>query len=162
MRLRLTTCVWGAVIAVMVVVAKQCEEVCDNEPDGPCKQDPRAVYSEAIHSDTVSYEQLKEMMATGILQLFDVRNPDEFEEGYIPGATNIPLDDLEDAFRMDPDQFRQHYGVSMPGKSDCDFILHCQRGRRSLTALEIVQHLGYFRARHYAGGYSEWAQLEAQ
>ncbi|KAK1787754.1 hypothetical protein P4O66_016230 [Electrophorus voltai] len=154
--------VMGSLMAV-VVLAKQGGGSCDDGFDCSYKLEPRTVYSQAIDSDiVVTYEQLKEMIATGNVQLFDVRNPDEFEEGSIPGATNIPLGDLEKAFRLTPDQFRQHYGVSMPEKSDCNFILHCQRGRRSLTALETLKPLGYVRARHYAGGYSEWAQLEAQ
>ncbi|KAL0194193.1 hypothetical protein M9458_012489, partial [Cirrhinus mrigala] len=37
----------------------------------------------------VTYEQLKEMMSTGSIQLFDVREPKELEAGFIPGATNI-------------------------------------------------------------------------
>ncbi len=43
-----------------------------------------------VSDDVVTYEQLKDMMSTGSVQLFDVREPDELEAGFIPGATNIP------------------------------------------------------------------------
>uniref|UniRef100_A0A673JF20 Rhodanese domain-containing protein n=1 Tax=Sinocyclocheilus rhinocerous TaxID=307959 RepID=A0A673JF20_9TELE len=104
--------------------------------------------------------QLKEMMSTGSVQLFDVREPEELEAGFIPGATNIPY--VEQALRLNPHQFRERYGVPKPGLEDSDFVLYCQRGVRSLTALETAKDLGYSKARHYAGGYNEWIQLEPQ
>ncbi|XP_036436757.1 thiosulfate sulfurtransferase/rhodanese-like domain-containing protein 1 [Colossoma macropomum] len=147
-------------LVLLLSLGSWAEGLCPDDLDSSCKQNP---YKEPVGSDTVvSYEQLKQMLESGNVQLFDVREPDEFEEGAIAGATNTPLSELEQAFTLPPDQFRELYGVSMPGKDDPHFILYCQRGRRSLTALEIVQGLGYSRARHYAGGYSEWAELEAQ
>ncbi|XP_072548770.1 thiosulfate:glutathione sulfurtransferase [Salminus brasiliensis] len=150
-----------AVFLLFVVSLVGCGEgLCPGEVDGPCKGN---LYIEPIGSDAVvSYEQLKQMLASGDVQLFDVREPDEFVEGAIPSATNIPLSELEQAFTLTPDQFTELYGVFMPGKNDPNFVLHCQRGRRSLNALEIIQRLGYSRARHYAGGYGEWVQREAQ
>ncbi|KAK9975339.1 hypothetical protein ABG768_023391 [Culter alburnus] len=108
----------------------------------------------------VTYEQLKDMMSAGSVQLFDVREPDELEAGFIPGAINIPLGDVEQALRLSPDQFRERYGVTKPHRDDSDFVLYCQRGIRSLTALETARALGYTRARHYAGGFNEWHERE--
>ncbi|RXN13708.1 thiosulfate sulfurtransferase rhodanese-like domain-containing 1 [Labeo rohita] len=79
------------------------------------------------------------MVSTGNIQLFDVHEPDELEAGFIPGATNIPLGDLEQALMLNPDQFREHYGIPKPG---LDFVLYCRRGIRSLTALKIARDLG--------------------
>ncbi|XP_053533101.1 thiosulfate sulfurtransferase/rhodanese-like domain-containing protein 1 isoform X4 [Ictalurus punctatus] len=110
----------------------------------------------------LSYELLKQRLTAGNLQLFDVREPDEFKEGVIPGATNIPLSEVQQAFTLTPDQFTQLYGVPMPEKHSSDVMLYCQRGRRSLTALHTVHTLGYSRARHYVGGYSEWLERESQ
>uniref|UniRef100_A0A8C1REP8 Rhodanese domain-containing protein n=1 Tax=Cyprinus carpio TaxID=7962 RepID=A0A8C1REP8_CYPCA len=96
-----------------------------------------------VSDDVVTYEQLKDMMSTGSVQLFDVREPDELEAGFIPGASNIPLGDVEQALRLNPDQFRERYGVPKPGLEDSDLVLYCQRGIRSLTALESAGDLGY-------------------
>uniref|UniRef100_A0A8C1BXA1 Rhodanese domain-containing protein n=1 Tax=Cyprinus carpio carpio TaxID=630221 RepID=A0A8C1BXA1_CYPCA len=96
-----------------------------------------------VSDDVVTYEQLKDMMSTGSVQLFDVREPDELEAGFIPGASNIPLGDVEQALRLNPDQFRERYGVPKPGLEDSDLVLYCQRGIRSLTALETARDLGY-------------------
>uniref|UniRef100_A0A8C2GXV8 Rhodanese domain-containing protein n=1 Tax=Cyprinus carpio TaxID=7962 RepID=A0A8C2GXV8_CYPCA len=94
-----------------------------------------------VSDDVVTYEQLKDMMSTGSVQLFDVREPDKLEAGFIPGASNIPY--VEQALRLNPDQFRERYGVPKPGLEDSDLVLYCQRGIRSLTALETARDLGY-------------------
>ncbi|KAL6464084.1 hypothetical protein MHYP_G00284750 [Metynnis hypsauchen] len=147
-------------LVLLLGLGSWAEGLCPDDLDSSCKQNS---YKEPVSSGAVvSYEQLKQMLESENVQLFDVREPDEFEEGAIPGATNTPLSELEQAFTLPPDQFTELYGVAMPGKDDPDFILYCQRGRRSLIALEMVQELGYSRACHYGGGYSEWAELEEQ
>lgn len=110
----------------------------------------------------VTYKQLKHMLSSGRVQLFDVREPYELESGFISGAANIPLGDVDQALRLNPDQFKERYGVPKPSTEDTDFVLYCQRGRRSLDALETAWALGYTRARHYAGGYNEWIQAESE
>ncbi|XP_060756852.1 thiosulfate:glutathione sulfurtransferase [Neoarius graeffei] len=110
----------------------------------------------------VTYKQLKVMLASHNVQLFDVRNPDEFQAGRIPDSVNIPLGQLEDSLKLSPEQFEKLFKVKAPKKEDDNIIFHCQRGRRSLTALKTAWSLGFSRARHYAGGYSEWAEKEKQ
>ncbi|XP_076868784.1 thiosulfate:glutathione sulfurtransferase [Brachyhypopomus gauderio] len=114
------------------------------------------------HDSVVTYKQLKTMLASHSVQLIDVRNPDEFQAGRIPNSVNIPLGQLEESLKLSPELFEESFKVKAPKKEDNDIVLHCQRGRRSLTALGIAQRLGFIRARHYAGGYSEWAEKEKQ
>ncbi|XP_028814543.1 thiosulfate:glutathione sulfurtransferase [Denticeps clupeoides] len=108
----------------------------------------------------VTYEELKSLLSSRSVQLFDVRNPDEFQAGRIQGAVNIPLDTLEQSLKLAPQRFELQFKAKAPGKDDYDIVFHCQRGRRSATALEIAWGLGFKRARHYAGGYSEWEARE--
>ncbi|KAG7317612.1 hypothetical protein KOW79_018647 [Hemibagrus wyckioides] len=108
----------------------------------------------------VTYEQLKVMLARHSVQLFDVRKPDEFQAGRIPDSVNLPLGQLEESLKLPPEQFEKRFKVKAPKKEDDNIVFHCQRGRRSLTALETAWRLGFSRARHYAGGYSEWAEKE--
>ena len=46
----------------------------------------------SIAETVVSYEQLRSMLSSKDIQLFDVRNPDEFQAGRIPGSINIPCE----------------------------------------------------------------------
>ncbi|XP_051552399.1 thiosulfate sulfurtransferase/rhodanese-like domain-containing protein 1 [Myxocyprinus asiaticus] len=144
------------------VTAEENSDFCTSGSDN-CDKWTETSHDEPQNTDgVITYEQLKDMLSTGRVQLFDVREPDEFEGGFIPGATNIPLAEVEQALRLSPHQFRERYGVAKPQIEDSDFVLYCQRGRRSLTALKTAWALGYTRARHYAGGYNEWLQREAQ
>ncbi|XP_056155668.1 thiosulfate:glutathione sulfurtransferase [Lampris incognitus] len=108
----------------------------------------------------VTYEQLKTMLASHDVQLFDVRNPDEFQAGRIPDSVNIPLGDLEESLKLSPEKFELVFQVKPPEEEDENVVFHCQRGNRSAAALHIARQLGFSRARHYKGGYSEWAARE--
>ncbi|KAM6977667.1 thiosulfate:glutathione sulfurtransferase [Aplochiton taeniatus] len=110
----------------------------------------------------VTYKQLKAMLAQHDVQLFDVRNPEEFQAGHIPDSVNIPLGDLEKSLKLSPEQFQLIFKVEAPGKDDNNIVLHCQRGIRGSKALEIAHRLGFSRARHFKGGYSEWALHEVK
>jgi NADPH-dependent 2,4-dienoyl-CoA reductase/sulfur reductase-like enzyme/rhodanese-related sulfurtransferase len=70
--------------------------------------------------------------------LLDVRTPAEFAEGAIPGAINIPLDDL-----------RRRLGELDKGK---ELLVHCQVGLRGYLACRILSQHG-LRCRNLSGGY---------
>ncbi|XP_074478094.1 thiosulfate:glutathione sulfurtransferase isoform X3 [Sebastes fasciatus] len=102
------------------------------------------------------------MLSNRDIQLFDVRNPDEYQAGRIPDAVNIPLDNLEESLKLSPELFQQRFEVKAPGRDDDNIVFHCQRGNRSSKALDIASQLGFSRARHYKGGYSEWEEKEGK
>ncbi|XP_068604246.1 thiosulfate:glutathione sulfurtransferase [Brachionichthys hirsutus] len=108
----------------------------------------------------VTYTQLTSMLSSGDVQLFDVRNPDEYQAGYIADAVNTPLDTLEDSLKLAPQQFQEKFGVSAPGKYDDDIVFYCRTGKRSTSALGIAHQLGFCRARHFKGGYTEWEKQQ--
>ncbi|KAJ8010747.1 hypothetical protein DPEC_G00078370 [Dallia pectoralis] len=128
-----------------------------------CHFQTSTVRFESSHNSdsVVSYKQLKDMLSQRNVQLFDVRNPDEFMSGCIPDAINIPLDQLEESLKLSPEHFQQQFAVQTPGKDDDNIVFHCQRGNRSLKALAIAHQLGFTRPRHYQGGYSEWASYQS-
>ncbi len=72
------------------------------------------------------------------LLLLDVRTPEEFAAGTIPGALNIPLDDLR--HRLD----------ELP--KDRRIAAFCQVGQRGYMATRILLQTG-FDARNVSGGY---------
>ncbi|XP_040023439.2 thiosulfate:glutathione sulfurtransferase isoform X1 [Gasterosteus aculeatus] len=108
----------------------------------------------------VTHSQLKTMLSSGDIQLFDVRQPDEYLAGRIPGAVNIPLGTLEESLKLSPEHFQQTFQVKAPGKDDDNIVFHCKTGGRSSRALDVALKLGFHRARHYKGGYTEWAAQE--
>nr|XP_019942850.1 PREDICTED: thiosulfate sulfurtransferase/rhodanese-like domain-containing protein 1 [Paralichthys olivaceus] len=111
-----------------------------------------------MDASVVTYSQLKTMLSVRDIQLFDVRDPDEYQAGHIADAVNIPLVTLEESLKLSPDSFKDKFEVKAPGKDDNNIVFHCRSGKRSAKALDISRQLGFTRARHYEGGYSEWAE----
>ncbi|MBG6213925.1 MAG: FAD-dependent oxidoreductase [Cryobacterium sp.] len=90
-------------------------------------------------SVNLQWHELEAMRATGSV-LVDVRSPGEFLAGSIPGAINVPLDDL-----------RKRLG-ELPR---VPLIVHCQVGQRGHTAARILSQHG-FDVRNLDGGYRTW------
>jgi molybdopterin/thiamine biosynthesis adenylyltransferase/rhodanese-related sulfurtransferase len=76
--------------------------------------------------------------------LVDVREKDEWTEGFIPGARWIPRGFLE--LRIE-DQ--------VPEKSS-EIVLYCAGGTRSALAARSLAELGYTNVKSMAGGFSAW------
>ncbi len=76
----------------------------------------------------LSYEQARQAVAQGAVWL-DVRHPPEFRYDKLPGAMNVPLNDIRNAI-----------GVLDRGKR---YIAYCQSGRRSSVAAFILAQAGY-------------------
>jgi|SRR5690242_5715554 rhodanese-related sulfurtransferase len=79
--------------------------------------------------------------------IIDVREPEEFLAGHLPGAINIPRGLLE--FRVD-----NHPIVC---DRNCNIVLQCQSGGRSALATVAMQELGYKNVTNLAGGYAAWS-----
>ncbi|WP_054252914.1 rhodanese-like domain-containing protein [Neofamilia massiliensis] len=83
-----------------------------------------------IAKEKISLDQalaLKEYLSDKIT-IIDVRTPEEYQGGHLPGAINIPVDNLANEIREDLDQV---------------IVVYCQSGRRSEAASEILKDLGY-------------------
>jgi molybdopterin/thiamine biosynthesis adenylyltransferase/rhodanese-related sulfurtransferase len=76
--------------------------------------------------------------------LIDVREVDEYNDGYIPGSTWIPRGKLE--LRIED---------AVPDR-DADVVLYCAGGNRSALAAKSLKELGYTKVRSLAGGYGAW------
>lgn len=113
-------------------------------------------------ANTISYEEVKKLIGEGKAQIFDVRSPEEVAGGHIANSINIPVAEVEEALRMEPESFKMKYGVDKPGLEEKNVVFHCQMGRRGARATEIAVALGYAKARNYAGGYKEWSEKEGK
>lgn len=87
------------------------------------------------------------MMDRSDIFLLDVRTKDEFSFGTIPGAVNIPVDDLRG--RLD----------EIP--ADKDIVIFCAIGLRGYLALKILKGRGFERVRNLSGGYKTFSTATA-
>jgi rhodanese-related sulfurtransferase/DNA-binding transcriptional ArsR family regulator len=55
----------------------------------------RSYFNDRDSMEAVSREELLEKSRAGVVTVLDVRPPDEFALGHLPGAVNIPLRELE-------------------------------------------------------------------
>ena len=99
---------------------------------------------------TVSFSELRSLVASGRARLFDVRSPEEA----------AAVSELEIALNMDPAAFQTLYCAEKPKLEDKNLIFFCQMGRRGLQATQLAQGLGYTGARNYAGAYKEWLEKQ--
>jgi hydroxyacylglutathione hydrolase len=78
------------------------------------------------------------------VQIVDVRGPDEWRRGHIPGAIHIPLAALPDRI----------------GELDAaaPTVLQCRGGNRSAIATSFLQAHGIANASNLAGGYEGWVK----
>ncbi|HZM77611.1 MAG TPA: rhodanese-like domain-containing protein [Candidatus Limnocylindrales bacterium] len=85
--------------------------------------------------------------------LLDVRSPEEFEAGHIPGAINIPWDQPEGGLDSDLRALASLYGPL--GE---DIIVYCQSGIRAAhTWFALHERLGVPRVRNYDGSWSDYS-----
>jgi phage shock protein E len=75
-------------------------------------------------------------------RLIDVRTAEEFESGHIPGAVNIPVQELE----------RRLNEVKANGQP---IVLYCRSGARSASAAQILKRSGYPEV-HDLGAMNRW------
>lgn len=74
----------------------------------------------------------------------DVREPDEFEQGTIPGSVHIPRGQLE---------------IQIEGrvlKHDTPIVVYCAGGTRSAFAAQSLAELGYTDVVSMIGGFNRW------
>lgn len=76
--------------------------------------------------------------------VLDVRTVDEYVAGHVPGAVNIPHDQI--AARL----------AEVP--KDRDVVLYCRSGRRAALAGEVLADNGYARLEHLQGDMLAWLE----
>ena len=93
---------------------------------------------------TAQWSQIDQFVADGY-QLIDVRSAAEFSQGAIPGALNMPVDEIRDR-------------ISELGNKN--LLVNCQVGQRGHTATLLFKELG-FNAVNLDGGYLTWCKSPA-
>jgi len=80
-------------------------------------------------AQAVDAQEARRLVAEGV-KVVDVRTPREFAGGHVPGAVNIPHDEIEKR-------------LEEIGPPSTRVLLYCQSGRRSGIAAEKLQEKGY-------------------
>src|SRR6188508_427138 len=83
----------------------------------------------------------RKLVAAGA-RLLDVRSPEEYAGGHLPGAVNIPVQELDRR-------------MAEVGPRDGEVILYCRSGSRSARATELLRRHGFSRV-HNLGPMTAW------
>ena len=70
--------------------------------------------------------------------LLDVRTPQEYREGHIPGSQNVPLQQLDKVEEVTENK-------------DTVLYVYCRSGARSRQAVSLLQAMGYTNVRNIGG-----------
>jgi rhodanese-related sulfurtransferase len=89
-------------------------------------------------------QQVADLLRAGDIQLADVREKNEWDEGHLPGAVHLPKSYLE-----------QWAEDRIPDK-DKATILYCAGGVRSAMAADTLAKLGYSNVISMSGGFNRW------
>src|SRR5579872_3116191 len=94
--------------------------------------------------DEVDPAQVREELRNGVV-LVDVREPEEWAAGHIPGAKHVPKSYLESRIEG-----------SVPDRS-AHVVLYCASGNRSAWAARtLLEDLGYEHVESMTGGFTLW------
>lgn len=95
-------------------------------------------------SITLDPREMEALVAAEDMDIVDVREPNEFATGHVPGARLMPLDRIrEDAKKALPRD---------------NVILVCAKGMRSQTAAKLAEQAGHIKVYSLDGGTLGWAK----
>ena len=76
--------------------------------------------------------------------ILDVRSPQEYAEGHVPGAVNIPHNQIGSRL------------AEIGSQKDKDIILYCEVGGRASAAANTLQAAGFNKLLHLDGDMKGW------
>jgi len=76
--------------------------------------------------------------------LLDVRTVEEFVEGHIPNAVNIPHKELEARL------------AELAGAKETQIVIYCRSGRRAEVAKQVLVKSGFSQLDHLTGDFNGW------
>ena len=89
------------------------------------------------------HKGLKEYAEKENAVLLDVRTPQEYREGHIPGSQNVPLQQLDKVEEVTENK-------------DTVLYVYCRSGARSRQAVSLLKHMGYTNV-HNIGGIAAYS-----
>ncbi|MCP8937280.1 rhodanese-like domain-containing protein [Alsobacter sp. SYSU M60028] len=92
--------------------------------------------------ENLGVEDIRKGLADNSILLVDVREPNEWEAGHIPGSILMPLSSFDAA--------------ELPDAAGRRIVFSCRSGNRSMKAAAQAQDAGVPVDAHYAGGFLDW------
>jgi rhodanese-related sulfurtransferase len=90
----------------------------------------------------VTTEEAKQLIDNNEVVVLDVRTPEEYQDGHIPNAILIPLQELENKLNdLDKEE---------------PYLVVCRSGNRSAQASEILTSNSFANIYNMAGGMNDW------
>ena len=100
--------------------------------------------SEAVSKD-ISIDESKKLINDGeVTLILDVRNEDEFAEGHLKNAIQIPVKELKENL-SDIEKFKDEL-----------VLVYCRSGKKSAEAINILKENGFKNLVHMKDGISKW------
>ena len=81
---------------------------------------------------------LKEYENTAGAVLLDVRTPQEYKDGHVPGSKNVPLQSIREA-------------KAVISRTDTPVFVYCLSGGRSRQAAGMLERMGYGNVKNIGG-----------
>lgn len=104
--------------------------------------------ADAGETAAISQEALLQRLAAkdSSLIVLDVRTPEEFAQGHVPGAFNIPYTHLPARI------------AELPAAADKDIVVYCTVGARAERAASRLRENGFKRLLHLDGDMDKWLE----
>ncbi len=103
----------------------------------------------SVSAEDITQSQLQQLMQTKkAVVLLDVRTVEEFVEGHIPNALNIPHKELEARL------------AELSGAKDKQIVIYCRSGRRAEVAKQVLVKNGFNHLDHLTGDFNGWTSSE--
>jgi rhodanese-related sulfurtransferase len=94
---------------------------------------------------SISTTETNALVTTGVPFLaLDVRTSAEFTSGHVPGAVNIPLDQL-------PARLGE-----LPKDHEAIVVVYCKVGQRGGLGFAMLRQFGFVNAKNMVGGFDAW------
>lgn len=133
------------VVAALILATLACDSKSSSPPPSSAAQPPAEQDADAPLPDR-DPALAHQLVAQGAL-LLDTRTPEEYAEGHIEGAVNIPHDQVADEI--------ERIGELTGGDKSKPIVVYCRSGRRSGMAKQTLAEHGYGRVSNL-GGMSAW------
>ncbi len=110
------------------------------------KIETTVVYAKGQYVKITSDQAVEMMKKEKNYVIVDVRTPEEYKEGHIPNAINIPLDTI--------DNYNSQNVENLKDKNQL-IMVYCRSGRRSAEAAKKLLAKGYMNVIDF-GGINDW------